>query len=71
MKYYHLSGIVLIIFTEIVKHFFADNPSWVEDYYANGQLWRKGNYKNGTEEGFWQFYDKKGQLILNEYNLVD
>ena len=36
MKYYHLSGIVLIIFTEIVKHFFADNPSWVEDYYANG-----------------------------------
>ena len=36
MKYYHLSGIVLIIFTEIVKYFFANNPSWVEDYYANG-----------------------------------
>ena len=36
MKYYHLSGIVLIIFTELVKYFFANNPSWVEDYYANG-----------------------------------
>ena len=36
MKYYHLSGIVLIIFTEIVKYFFANNPSWVEDYYTNG-----------------------------------
>ena len=36
MKYYHLSGIVLIIFTELVKYLFASNPSWVEDYYANG-----------------------------------
>ena len=31
-----MSGIVLIIFTEIVKYFFANNPSWVEDYYTNG-----------------------------------
>ena len=36
MKYYHLSGVVLIIFTELVKYLFANNPSWVEDYYANG-----------------------------------
>lgn len=36
MKYYHLSGIVLIIFTELVKYLFASNPSWVEDYYAMG-----------------------------------
>lgn len=36
MKYYHLSGIVLIIFTEIAKHYFAGNPAWVENYYSNG-----------------------------------
>ena len=36
MKYYHLSGIVLIIFTEWVKYLFASNPLWVEEYYANG-----------------------------------
>ena len=36
MKYYHLSGTVLVIFTELVKYLFASNPSWVEDYYAKG-----------------------------------
>ena len=36
MKYYHLSGFVLIIFTELVKYLFASNPLWVEDYYAKG-----------------------------------
>lgn len=36
MKYYHLSGIVLIIFTELVKYFFSANPAWVEAYYSHG-----------------------------------
>lgn len=36
MKYYHLSGIVLLIFTEIAKYFFAGNPAWVEVYYSHG-----------------------------------
>ena len=36
MKYYHLSGTVLVIFTELVKYLFANNSSWVEDYYAKG-----------------------------------
>lgn len=36
MKYYHLSGFVLVIFTELVKYLFANNPSWVENFYSKG-----------------------------------
>jgi len=31
-------------------------------YHENGQLWKKGNYKDGGEDGLWELYDKKGTL---------
>lgn len=36
MKYYHFTGIALIIFTEFVKYLFSNNPEWVEHFYAQG-----------------------------------
>ena len=36
------------------------NGEWLS-YFNNGQLWSKGNYKAGKEEGLWKFYSK-GQL---------
>ena len=36
----------------------------VESYYENGQLEKKGNYKEGLrEDGLWEFYYKNGQLL--------
>jgi len=28
-----------------------------EKYYADGQLWFKGNYINGNRTGWWEYYD--------------
>lgn len=36
MKYYHFTGIVLLIFTEILKYLFSNNPAWVEEFYSKG-----------------------------------
>ena len=36
--------------------------TWV-DYYDNGQLFIKSNYKNGMREGAWVGHYKNGQLL--------
>ena len=33
-----------------------------EWYHKNGQLWMKGNKKEGKMDGFWEFYSANGQL---------
>ncbi len=45
---------------------FSDIPFTGEmvRYHDNGQLWRKGNYKNGKEEGTWVYYWDNGQLRM-------
>ena len=32
-------------------------------YYDNGQIFRKGEYKNGLKEGPWSIYDKQGNML--------
>ena len=39
-----------------------DGP-WVE-FHRNGQLWRKGTYKNDKEDGPWVNYWSNGQLFF-------
>ena len=43
---------------------FSDTPFTGKfiKYRVNGQLWRKGSYKNGKREGEWVFYHDNGQL---------
>lgn len=35
-------------------------------YHENGNLHRRGNYKNGEETGEWYIYDINGKFITNE-----
>ena len=32
------------------------------EYINNGQLWVKGNYKDGERDGLWEIYHDNGQL---------
>ena len=34
----------------------------MEEYHENGQLKKKGNYKNWNREGPWEYYDEEGNL---------
>ena len=34
----------------------------VETFHNNGQLMRKGNYKNGVPDGLWEWFDEYGQV---------
>ena len=45
---------------------FTDTPftGTTLDYYSNGQLSHKVNWKNGKKEGIWEWYDDNGQLLL-------
>ena len=36
----------------------------VESYYENGNLRVKGNFKDGKENGLWEYYYENGQLWL-------
>ena len=33
-----------------------------EFYHNNGQLWRKGEYKEGWQHGIWEYYLSNGKL---------
>ena len=35
--------------------------NWLS-FYESGELKRKGNYKDGQEDGIWEHYYKNGQL---------
>ena len=35
-----------------------------EEYYKNGQLKIKGDYKNGIKDGYFEFYYENGQLWI-------
>ena len=37
-----------------------------EFFLDNGQLGRRGNYKNGNKDGIWKYYDNGGSLTLTE-----
>jgi len=32
-------------------------------YYDNGQVFRKGSFKDGLKDGPWSIYDKKGTMM--------
>ncbi len=32
-------------------------------YYENGNLQRRGNYKDGKQDGLWKRFDREGNLI--------
>jgi len=34
-----------------------------EGFYENGQLERRGNYKEGEQDGVWEYFDEDGKLI--------
>ncbi|MGB9697739.1 MAG: toxin-antitoxin system YwqK family antitoxin, partial [Ignavibacteria bacterium] len=36
--------------------------SWEYYCYDNGNLYSKGNYKNGVKEGSWEYYYNNGNL---------
>ena len=38
----------------------------MEVYYENGQLRRKGNYKNNKREGLWEYFKQDGSLEKTE-----
>lgn len=37
-----------------------------QTYYDNGQLMSEGNYKDGTQDGLWKYYDETGELRTTE-----
>ena len=38
------------------------NDGLVEEFYDNGQLEFRRNYKNGKEDGLWEYFDEDGNL---------
>ena len=40
-----------------------DGNGVVVAYHENGQIRSKGSYKDGKQDGPWEFYDDNGQLI--------
>jgi antitoxin component YwqK of YwqJK toxin-antitoxin module len=34
-----------------------------ELFHDNGQLKKKGNYKDGKEEGLWEYFDEDGEPV--------
>ena len=38
-----------------------------ETYHGNGQLWTRGNFKNGKEEGLHETYNENGQLSQKQH----
>ena len=34
-----------------------------EEFHENGQLERRGNYKEGEQDGVWEYFDEDGKLI--------
>ena len=41
-------------------------PVGQEFYHENGQLWKKGNYKDGKLDGLWENFKTDGTLEKNE-----
>ena len=42
------------------------NDGLVEEFYDNGQLKSRENYKDGEREGLWESFDKEGNLTETE-----
>ena len=40
----------------------GERHGYHEQYYDNGELWYKGNWKDGKEYGYWEFYYDNGKL---------
>ena len=38
----------------------------IEEFYENGQLKSKGNYKDGKEDGLWEYFDEDGKETKTE-----
>ena len=38
----------------------------IETFYDNGQLERRGNWKNWEQDGLWEYFDKDGNLTKTE-----
>jgi len=38
-----------------------------EHYYSNGQLYSKGNFINGNQDGLWEWYNHNGKLETKKY----
>ena len=41
----------------------GDKTGYWEEYYDNGKLDSKGNYKDDEEDGYWEYYNENGGLI--------
>jgi antitoxin component YwqK of YwqJK toxin-antitoxin module len=37
--------------------------------YSNGLLWYKGEFKMGVEIGYWEIYDRHGEITVKEFYL--
>ena len=57
IKRYHYNG--QLRSKEKYKNAIRNSGKW---YYSNGQLNTKGKYKDGKEDGLWEYYLKDGQL---------
>ena len=53
-------------FTGIMKEFHKNSQCLWEWLNYNGQLFSKGNYKNGQPEGLWEWLNYNGQLKSRE-----
>ena len=40
---------------------------WTIEYYENGSIRTKGQYKNNSGVGQWFYYDRSGKLIRDFY----
>ena len=39
----------------------------VEEFYDNGQLKYRVNFKNGQQDGLWEYFDENGETIEECY----
>jgi antitoxin component YwqK of YwqJK toxin-antitoxin module len=64
--------LILLITLAITVVFFSPvyAKTLVAEYWDNGQLMSKGNYKNFQREGVWEFYNRDGEKRFTK-NIAD
>lgn len=62
--------IFILLFSTVVFSAPVHAKTLVAEYWDNGQLMFKGNYKNFQREGIWEFYNRDGQKRLTK-NIAD
>jgi antitoxin component YwqK of YwqJK toxin-antitoxin module len=62
--------IFTLLFSTVVFFSTVHAKTLVAEYWDNGQLMSKGNYKNFQREGIWEFYNRDGQKRFTK-NIAD